>query len=173
MKVLKKELFKKAAGLVVIAVFISTLFISCSTSRMLKDDNPPEKNCGSFESIAYDTKDDVPGKLRVHGIVKMCKTNKIITDAIINFKDEEGDLIATTRTDRKGKFDIVFDDKREVYFVEAYGFQGRLVVSPPQIGIFHSNTELNLRLAEVHTMVDVIPLTKDDIRKIKKMNNRK
>lgn len=165
------ELQKGVRVLAVVSTSIFVLLVSCHTYKNTKLGNSLEKNCGGYKTTGYTTKSETADKDLLHGEVRLCKTGEPIKNAHIYIKDSKDSLIADTYTDKDGKYSIRYHSKRGIGQIHVSSVGATLTIIDHDIGKYHRNTELNMRLYSVAAFTNDVPLTKEDIKAIEK--NRK
>lgn len=157
---------------VLTAGICSALLISCGTYNKGVQGNPTYRNCAGYETIGYTTKSDATGIYKLHGKVRYCKTGKAAGGAHISVKDKKDSIIAEAQTDKHGKYSITYRSPRRAGRIDVTSINGSLAIITHDIGQFHLNTELNVRLYYVESFINEVPLTKDDIEFLKKKNKK-
>lgn len=163
---------KGGLALATISTSVILFLVSCSTYKNASQANPIEKNCGGYETTGYTRKTDTTDVGTLHGEVRLCKTGKLIQGAhiyVLNWKDS---IIAETITDNSGKYSLTYPNAHSIDKISVSAYGAALDVDIHDIGQYHKNTELNMRLYEVVTFSNDVPLTEDDLKQIERNRNK-
>ena len=168
---LQQRAFLRGANLLTVGI-CSLLLISCATYNKTREGNPTYHNCAGYETTGYTKDSDTIGVYKLHGKVQYCKTGKATSNAEVCVRDIKGNIIAEASTDKHGKYAITYQSTSTVGTIDVSALNGSLTIVTHDVGKFHLNTKLNVRLYYVESLINEVPLTKDDIEFIKQ-NNRK
>jgi len=152
-----------------IAGICSVWLIGCGTYNKTKKGNPTYHHCAGYETTGYTTDSDTIGVYKLHGKVQFCKTGKATSGAHVSVKDIKDSIIAEAYTDKYGEYAVTYQTQRALGKIDVTSINGSLTIVTHDVGKFHLNSELNVRLYYVESLINEVPLTKDDVKFIKKI----
>lgn len=163
----QKELFRKAKNWVVNLIIVAFLISSCKSQQSISTTNSSDRNCGGFDYRGYNTENDVKGFVRVLGNISICKTGNKVSDGQVKFVNIEGKEIAKTKINKNGSFDIIIENLKGFKYIIINSSKGFLTISDINLGPYHSNYYIDVKLKSIVTAEWESDLPKSEIKKLK------
>ena len=160
MELLKKVSIKKVknwgVSFIIFCLFITSCSVFKATNRL------ENKMSGGYESISYNSKDDIDNKANIFGNVVEGKTK--VENAEVIFYNYKEEIVFKTLTDKNGDFQALIDKNLHFGSVEIDGNErGLIIISPVDFGSLYHNTKIKARLHKFNYAISEtdFPNTKD------------
>ncbi len=171
------ELLKREPTQVVNIIFLSILIIftcSCALVKNNKDTDDQSdvwyNNCAGY-TLNYTNKvNEERDSVTIYGKVRFCSSNKVIHEAEISFYGTNDSVKFRTKTDDKGYYEIKVT-KGHYRRIRVDCSRGGLTIPEVNLGMVGDAggaMNIDMRLLRQYMLIQSIPLTRKDIRQIKK-----
>lgn len=179
MKLFRMNQLEKLIKLQHISVIILVILTmsSCFSAKIQNDGYSTEKDVGGYNIQYFNNKNSQEETIVLQGIVKMGSSNKPINKAEIEVRNTDNKTIAKETTDNQGKFNFAIktEPTKGVMIINGsdWSGMGELEIGNLDLGDFYTHVKISAKLFYVNgLMINSVPLTKKEIKEIKKMNKK-